>query len=141
MLFFLSMEINLTTPALLFPAISLLLLAYTNRFLGLATVVRALHANYKSSADPIYVGQIHNIRKRIYLIRNMQIFGVLSIFMCTVSMFCLFFRWIFAGQLIFAGSLLAMLASLAVSLWEIAISVGALDLQLRDIEKHQKQAD
>ncbi|TLD71861.1 DUF2721 domain-containing protein [Phragmitibacter flavus] len=134
------MEIDLTTPSLLFPAISLLLLAYTNRFLGLATVVRSLHSSFKTSADPVYIGQIHNLRKRIKLIRNMQILGVLSIFFCTGSMFCLFMGWLIAGQLIFAGSLVLMLLSLAVSLWEIAISVGALNLQLQDIEAHQKQS-
>lgn len=132
------MEINLTTPALLFPAISLLLLAFTNRFLGLATVVRSLHSTYKTSADPLLAGQIHNLRKRIKLIRNMQILGVLSIFFCTVSMFCLFMNWLPFGKFIFAISLVCMLLSLAVSLWEIAISVGALDLQLRDMEKNQQ---
>lgn len=134
------MEIDLTTPALLFPAISLLLLAYTNRFLGLATVVRSLHSSYKTSADPIYVGQIHNLRQRIQLIRNMQFFGVLSIFFCTGAMFAIFIGWQPAGQRIFVASLVFMLLSLAVSLWEIAISVGALNLQLRDIEEHQKHS-
>jgi hypothetical protein len=39
-------QLSLTTPALLFSAISLLLLAYTNRFLAYASVVRNLHARY-----------------------------------------------------------------------------------------------
>lgn len=128
------MAINLTTPSLLFPAISLLLLAYTNRFLGLATVVRSLHATYKSTDDPVYLGQIENIRKRLRLIRNMQFAGVLSILMCTVSMFCLFQNWAFAGKMAFGISLVLMMVSLALSAWEVQISVGALDLQLRDIE-------
>jgi hypothetical protein len=128
------MDITLTTPSLLFPAISLLLLAYTNRFLGLASVVRALHASYKSTDDPIYLGQIENLRKRIRLIRDMQACGVLSILVCTVSMFCLFQGWITAGKLTFGASLLLMIASLGISAWEIQMSVGALDLQLRDIK-------
>lgn len=129
------MEITLTTPSLLFPAISLLLLAYTNRFLGLASVVRALHATYKTTDDPIYLGQIQNIRRRIRLIRDMQLFGALSILFCTVSMFCLFSGWVPAGKITFGLSLLLMIASLGISVWEIQMSVGALDLQLRDIEK------
>ena len=76
------MEITLTTPSLLFPAISLLLLAYTNRFLGLASVVRSLHATYKTAPDPIYVPQIENIRKRIKLIRDMQFLGAASASCC-----------------------------------------------------------
>jgi hypothetical protein len=129
------MEITLTTPSLLFPAISLLLLAYTNRFLGLASVIRTLHANYKTSADPIYLGQIHNLRRRICLIRDMQLCGVLSILLCTVAMLCLFQQWMFAGKLAFGASLVLMILSLALSAREIHMSVGALDLQLRDLEK------
>jgi Protein of unknown function (DUF2721). len=51
------MEINLTTPALLFPAISLLLLAYTSRFLALAALMRELHVRYKTQPDPRIKGQ------------------------------------------------------------------------------------
>jgi hypothetical protein len=127
------MEITLTTPSLLFPAISLLLLAYTNRFLGLATVIRSLHSTYKTTDDPIYLGQIENLRKRIRLIRDMQLCGVLSILVCTVSMLCLFQGWMAAGQAAFGASLLLMIVSLVISAREIQTSVGALDLQLRDI--------
>lgn len=128
------MEITLTTPSLLFPAISLLLLAYTNRFLGLASVVRNLHASYKTSPDPIYPPQIQNIRKRIKLIRDMQFLGVLSILLCTVSMLCLFQGWVWPGKMTFGASLVLMILSLAISAWEIQISVRALDVQLRDME-------
>lgn len=128
------MEITLATPSLLFPAISLLLLAYTNRFLGLATVVRSLHAAHKASPDDAYVRQIQNIRTRLKMIRTMQLFGVLSILLCTVAMFCLFLGWVPAGKMVFGMSLVFMMASLVISAWEIQISVRALDVQLRDIE-------
>lgn len=130
-----AMEIQLTTPALLFPAISLLLLAYTNRFLALASIVRALYSSYKSSPDPIYIAQIHNLQRRIRLIRDMQLLGVSSFLLCTVCMFVLFQGWLRAGQAIFGASLLLMMLSLFVSLWEIFISIGALDLQLQNLEK------
>ena len=130
------MEITFTTPALLFPALSLLMLAFTNRFLGLATVIRALHLNYKASPDPVYLKQIHNLRTRIRLIRNMQFFGVLSILLCTICMFLLFLNYKFAGEMTFAASLVLMIISLLVSLREIQMSVGALDVQLKDLEKH-----
>ena len=84
------MEISLTTPALLFPAISLLMLAYTNRFLTIATIIRNLHDRYRNEANDNLLGQIANLRYRIYLIRNMQIFGVLSLLFCVISMFALF---------------------------------------------------
>jgi len=92
------MEITLTTPALLFPAISLLMLAYTNRFLTLATIIRNLHDRYRNEASDNLLGQIRNLRYRVYLIRNTQIFGVLSLLFCVASMFALFAGWVMAGQ-------------------------------------------
>ncbi|RBP45628.1 uncharacterized protein DUF2721 [Roseimicrobium gellanilyticum] len=132
------MEITLATPSLLFPAISLLLLAYTNRFLGLASVVRALHAAHTAAPHEIYVQQIQNLRTRLKMIRTMQFLGVVSILLCTVAMFCLFLGWLEAGKATFGASLLFMIASLIVSAWEIQISVRALDVQLKDIERSEK---
>ncbi len=129
------MPIDLTTPALLFSTISLLLLAYTNRFLALANVIRQLHAHYQKSPDQILVEQINNLRKRINLIRDMQTLGVASLLNCTLCMAALFAGWDLVGKAIFALSLLLMVASLGVSLIEIRISVRALDLQLQDMEQ------
>jgi hypothetical protein len=133
------MEISLTTPALLFPAISLLMLAYTNRFLTLATIIRNLHDRYQNQASENLLGQISNLRYRVYLIRNMQIFGVLSLLFCVVSMFALFAGWIAAGQWSFAIALILMIVSMLISLRELQISVGALDLLLMELEDEEKK--
>ena len=132
------MELNLTTPALLFPTISLLMLAYTNRFLTLATIIRNLYDRYNNDRDENLLGQIANLRFRVYLIRNMQIAGVLSLLMCVVSMFALFAGWLIAGQWSFAFALILMIVSMLISLRELFISVGALDLLLTDLEEHEK---
>ncbi len=132
------MELNLTTPALLFPTISLLMLAYTNRFLTLATIIRNLYDRYNNDHDENLLGQIANLRFRVYLIRNMQIAGVLSLLMCVVSMFALFAGWLTAGQWSFALALILMIVSMLISLRELFISVGALDLLLTDLEEHEK---
>ncbi len=132
------MDINITTPALLFPAISLLLLAFTNRFLALANLIRQLHASYKSDPDEILLGQIANIRYRINLIRDMQVFGVSSLLLCVVCMLFLFAGLIELGKWIFGVSLVLMTIALAISIREIQISVGALDLQLKDMEAMEK---
>jgi hypothetical protein len=129
------MEFSLTTPALLFPAISLLMLAYTNRFLTIATIIRNLHDRYKNEATDNLLGQIANLRHRIYLIRNMQIFGVLSLLFCVISMFALFAGWVLGGQWTFAIALILMMISMLLSLRELQISVGALDLLLVELEK------
>lgn len=132
------MEISLTTPALLFPTVSLLMLAYTNRFLTLATIVRNLYEKYKSNQDESLLGQIDNLRYRVYLIRNMQIFGVLSLLFCVISMFALFAGWTAGGQWSFAVALILMIVSILISLRELMVSVGALDLLLTDLEEHEK---
>src|ERR1700712_2032603 len=99
------MEISINTPALLFPAISLLMLAYTNRFLGLASLIRNLHASYKDHNDKQGVAlQIKNLRLRLRLIRQMQLYGILSLFLCVLSMFFVFEQLSMWANALFAGS-------------------------------------
>jgi hypothetical protein len=133
------MDISLTTPALLFPTISLLMLAYNNRFTTLATIIRNLHHQYQSSPDRSLLGQIENLRYRVYLIRNMQLYGVMSLLLCVVSMFALFAGWAAGGKWSFAIALILMIVSMLISLRELQISVGALDLLLMELEKEERQ--
>lgn len=128
-------DLSLTTPALLFPTISLLMLAYTNRFLTLATIIRNLYDRFHDSRDRNLLAQIDNLRRRVYLIRNMQIVGVLSLLMCVVSMFALFAGWARGGFWSFGAALVLMIISLGLSLHELTISAGALDLLLTDLEE------
>lgn len=129
------MNITVTTPALLFPAISLFMLAFTNRFLSLGGRIRSLHDQYSKGGEESVRMQIENLRKRIHMIRNMQGMGVLSMVFCVMSMICLFEDWMLAGQIFFALSLLLLLASLFLSFLEIRISAHALDILLKDLEK------
>jgi hypothetical protein len=130
------MEITFTTPALLFPAISLLLLAYTNRFLALANLVRKLHDEYKrNEQSKIIIWQIHSLRRRIRLVRYMQGLGVFSFLCCVVTMYTIYMNWNVAVKYEFAISLLSLLASLIISLAEILQSTKALELELSDIEE------
>ncbi len=133
------MDFTLSTPALLFPTVSLLMLAYTNRFLTLATIIRGLHDRYKNDQDDNLLGQIANLRYRVYLIRNMQIFGVLSLLFCVVSMFALFAGWVPGGQWAFGIALVLMIVSMLISLRELQISVGALDLLLVELEDEERK--
>ncbi|MBY0534588.1 MAG: DUF2721 domain-containing protein [Chitinophagaceae bacterium] len=133
------MQLSITTPALLFPAISLLMLAYTNRFLALASLIRNLHDKYKKDTDQKHlIEQIRNLRARIRLIRSMQAFGVMSFLFCVVCMFCIFKEWEHASYIIFAGSILAFIISLLISLTEITLSTRALELELSDMEELSK---
>ncbi len=129
------MELTLTTPALLFPAISLLLLAYTNRFLSLAALMRDLHTRYRTEPELRVKDQLRNLRYRIRLIRNMQVCGVASFFCCVLCMFLLFAGQMLIGKGIFGVALLLLLISLGLSLREIQVSIDALNLQLADIDE------
>lgn len=128
-------EISLTTPALFFPAVSLLLVAYTNRFVALSQRIRNLHSLYQQAADTMVAEQIAVLRRRVALIRNMQLCGVAALFCCVLCIALLFFGLALAGQIVFGLSLLLMLASLALSFQEILISEHALRLELRLLEK------
>lgn len=128
--------ISITTPALLFSAVSLILLAYTNRFLAYAQIVRNLYAEYKSNRDYVLLDQIKNLRKRLNLIKWMQILGVVSLFLSMGSMLFLYVNLGTLGTYAFVLSLLCMIGSLAISIWEIQISVVALNLHLNGMEEN-----
>ena len=130
------MEIEISTPALLFPAVSLLLLAYTNRFLAVAQLIRMLHRQSSERENCDEYKQIANLKYRLELTKWMQFFGVLSILLCTLSMFELFIGFLGLGKQIFGLSLVAMCISLFISLWEVMISTKALNMELSD--KHKK---
>ena len=128
------MELTLTTPGLLFSAISLLLLAYTNRFLSLANLIRTLHSHYNETSDKSAKDQIENLHKRVGLIKNMQLLGIGSLFLSVFCMVALFAGVIILGKLLFGLSLILLLISLGLSMIEIQISVKALNIQLGDLK-------
>ncbi len=131
-------KLSLTTPALLFSAVSLILLAYTNRFLGYAQLIRNLYAEYTKNKDSVLIGQIENLRKRLYLTRTMQILGVLSLFFSVISMLFIYINLYLLAFYIFGVGLACLIASLAVSVWEIQISVRALELHLKGMEDRER---
>lgn len=130
--------LDLTTPSLLFSAISLILLAYTNRFLSYSSVVRALKEKHQQTHDPKDIAQIANLRKRLYLTRSMQILGILSLLLCVIAMFFIYVSWQIFAAWIFGIALLLLAASLCVCIWEINISVKALEIHLEDISSKEK---
>lgn len=126
-------QISINTPALLFPAITLMMLAYTNRFLALATLIRDLHDKYKQKPEDheILKAQITNLNRRLVLVKQMQALGIISFFFCVLSMLSFYLQhesWAFG---IFGLSLLSLLISLGLSLNEILISTRALEIELK----------
>ncbi|WP_243641273.1 DUF2721 domain-containing protein [Xylanivirga thermophila] len=130
------MKLELTTPALLFTAISLLISAYTSRFLTLAQLLRQLDGAYREKPDKRILDQMKNLSRRIRLIRWMQVMGVLSFILCVLSMFLLFMDNHIGGQISFGISLLSLMLSLIILIYEVQISVDAIAYQLQDYEDH-----
>ena len=129
------MDISINTPALLFPAISLIMLAYTNRFLALSNRVRSLHDKYEGHEQKhIIHGQIKNLRYRLKLIKNMQALGVITFLSSIVCMFFIYTGHMLLANIMFALSLIIFGASLTLSLLEIQLSTKALELELSDID-------
>ena len=135
MKYFWGMELSVNIPALLFPAISLIMLAYTNRFLALSNRVRVLHDKYNQLEQRhIIFGQIKNIKYRIKLIQSMQSFGVASLLLSIVSMFFIYIQYQIVAQFVFGISLVTFCISIMISLIEIRLSTKAIELELSDIE-------
>ena len=137
------MDIEISTPALLFPALSLLLLAYTNRFLANAQLIRMLGRQMEETKTKPhnFMMQILNLKKRLELTKWMQFFGVISILFCTFSMFLLFLGFLDFGKKVFGISLVSMCVSMLLSFWEVIISTKALNYELQGYEslKFKKQ--
>ncbi len=132
--------LSITTPGLFFPAISLMMLAHTNRFLALAQLIRTLHDKYKKEeGSPHIVMQIKNLRMRMKLLRAMQLFAILSFILCAVCMFFIIKEWDTAANIIFATSIVSFIISLILSLLEIILSLNALELELSDMEHLTKK--
>ena len=128
-------QLTLTTPALLFSAISLIMLAYTNRFLAYAALVRSLHDKFIQSPDDNIRAQITNMQIRLKLTRIMQILGISSLLLCVLCMFLVYVEWQMLAEVVFGVALVLLILSLAYSIREIQISVKALDLHLSDMER------
>ncbi len=135
------MEFTLTTPALLFSAISLLLLAYTNKFLALSSIIRSMKTQYIQNKDENLLGQMANLRKRIYFIRNMQGCGIVSFFFCVLCMFLMYYQQTQLAQYVFGMSLLLLMISLYISFREIQMSVNALKMELSSLKSEIDQAE
>ncbi|HLP05591.1 MAG TPA: DUF2721 domain-containing protein [Paludibacter sp.] len=131
-------NITLITPTFLFSATSLLLLAYTNRFLSYAQLVRTLKDRYMEDHSALTRAQIVNLRKRLYLAKNMQMMGAGSLFLCVATMFLIYVGLPTVSAYVFGIALLFLIISLGLSVWEIHISAKSLEIYLSDMENKKK---
>ena len=134
------MILSIETPAILFPAITLLMLAYTNRFLALSQLIRTLHHDYQNLNANHIVKQINHLRFRLFLIRLMQSLGAIALILCIISIFSLLMSYQSLGATLFIGSLIIFLGSIISSLIEILLSTRALNVLLVGFEDSQQKS-
>ncbi len=130
-------ELTLTTPSILFSAISLIMLAYTNRFLAYAQLVRNLKIEFDKTQTKATELQLENLTERLYLARSMQVFGIMSLLLCVLCTLFIFINMPIVAIISFAVSLIMLAVSLTISIKEILISVKALEVHLNDIKKNR----
>lgn len=130
-------ELTLITPTFLFSAVSLILLAYTNRFLSYAQLVRTLKDRYMEDHSAVTRAQILNLRKRLSLTRLMQLFGVASLLLCVATMFLIYVGFQTVSAYVFGIALVFLIVSLSLSVWEIQISTGSLKIYLEEMENEE----
>ena len=128
-------ELTLITPTFLFSAISLIFLAYTNRFLAYTSLVRNLKEKYLADKSNVTKAQIENLKKRLNLTRLMQMFGVASLLLCVITMLLIYIGSQTVAAIIFGIALLFLIISLALSVWEINITSNSIKIHLSDMEK------
>ncbi|MGZ8172648.1 MULTISPECIES: DUF2721 domain-containing protein [Methylobacter] len=131
-----AMDITITTPALLFPAISVLFLAYSNRFLAIASRIREQHNLFNKTQSPVAKKQIDSLRLRIRFIVAMQVLGVVGIICCTLAMGLIFYGLQYYGNMTFGFSMVFIVLSLLASISELLLSTKALNIELEDMEAH-----
>jgi len=129
------MNLTLSIPALLFPAISLTMLAYNARYLAIAALIRNLHASYQETGSEDVRLQVTKLRKRLSIIKNMQAVAIISFLLAVITMFLIYIDITFWANLVFAVSLVALMTSLILSLVEVQLSTKALSIQLKDMEQ------
>ncbi|MGZ4955396.1 DUF2721 domain-containing protein [Methylobacter sp.] len=130
------MDITITTPALLFPAISVLFLAYSNRFLAIASRIREQHNLFNKTQSPVAKKQIDSLRLRIRFIVAMQVLGIIGIISCTLAMGLIFYGLQYLGNITFGFSMMFIVLSLLASISELLLSTKALNIELEDMEAH-----
>ncbi|MBC6997480.1 DUF2721 domain-containing protein [Cytophaga sp. FL35] len=128
------MELTLSIPALLFPAISLTMLAYNARYLAIAALIRQLHQKYQETESGAIALQVKKLRKRLTIIKNMQATAIFSFLLAVITMSLIYIEQRFWANLVFGISLLALMVSLVLSFIEVQLSTKALSIQLEDME-------
>ena len=134
-------ELTLITPTFLFSAVSLILLAYTNRFLSYAQLVRTLKDKYMEDRSKVTRAQIVNLRKRLKLTRSMQVFGAASLLLCVITMLLIYIDMQFLSAIVFAVALMLFIVSLALSVWEILLSTKSLEIYLSDMDRQDTTSE
>ena len=134
------MVLDLTTSALLFPAIPLLMITFGTRFTVVSELIRKIHDEYAADIDlddvraKRMLGEISALKKRLWMIQINQTLSSLSFFFNLLPMFALYMGNQNLAKTIFGIALALLMLAVVLFIIEISIAVRSLNLQLSDLD-------
>ena len=126
-------------PALLFPAIPLMMISFGNRYTSLATLIRKIHDKLittKSSELVIdhYFDQIKILTRRLTLVRSVQTLSGISFLFNLLTIFTNYINIEVLALNFFGLSVLVFSIAIILFIYEIQLSTKALSKHLEDLK-------
>ena len=134
------MVLDLTTAALMFPAIPFLMLTFGTRFTVVSELIRKIHDEYASeiNLDDVrtkrMLGEISTLKKRLLMIQINQTLTSLSFFVNLLTIFALFMGHQNLSKLLFGIVLILLMLAIILFIVEIGIATKSLNLHLEDLD-------
>ena len=134
------MVLDLTTAALMFPAIPFLMLTFGTRFTVVSELIRKIHDEYAAeiNLDDVrtkrMLGEISTLKKRLLMIQINQTLTSLSFFVNLLTIFALFMGHQNLSKLLFGIVLILLMLAIILFVVEIGIATKSLNLHLEDLD-------
>ena len=132
---------NFTTlyPALLFPAIPLMMISFGNRYTSLASLIRKIHDlivlnKHSKKTAGHYLDQITILTKRLKLVRAIQTLSGLSFLSNLFSIFASYLEEYQLALNSFGLGVLIFAIAILMFIYEIQLSTRALSKHLEDLK-------
>ena len=130
-------DLNFWYPALLFPAIPLMMIVFGNRYSSLSKLIRDLHDRFlkEDEVRDKFTEQIELLTDRLFLVKSMQTLAGLAFI---ANLLTIFFRYIDVPSVafsLFGVATILLSASILLFVIEIQKSSSALSKHISDLKK------
>ena len=137
------MVLDLTTAALVLPAIPFLMLTFGTRFTVVTELIRKIHDEYAANIDlddvraKRMLGEISTLKKRLLMIQVNQTLASLSFFVNLSTVFSLYMGNQYLAKLLFGIVLGLLMLAIILFIIEIGIATKSLNLHLSDLDSNK----